>query len=355
MKIEIRDRFRPFSHVPGTKCYLPGSLVALEIFPCLIRVHDLSNTTPQLKTEIQINLKGPIPDFTIIQDLEKGATCVLGNSSDGFIRYWIRTAENGQGIHFHVEKAPEKGISFTDGNETQTLKDKESWTLFHSAPYQPYLPPQFHPRLSLGNHKAQDMDLIRRRKDLTEIAPLWTQLHHHLPQLKNQEIRPAHLEINKPEFLEKELLKLFLAGFEGLFSPRLIDTQHQGLYDAQPPLSSTQSPLSLISEGAHFIESLLFSLNEKEVSILPHLPPQWHCGRLINIPLQAGTLSFEWSKKCIRRMVFHVTEETDLLFHFKKAGSFRFRKGHKDRGIRYNSGTHLHFEKNSDYYFDNFQ
>lgn len=76
MHIEIAERLKPFSHFPGTSLILPGSAYQVQIFPCLIRIFHLRETFPVLITELTLNLQGPLQQFTVCNDLEKGRISV---------------------------------------------------------------------------------------------------------------------------------------------------------------------------------------------------------------------------------------------------------------------------------------
>jgi len=39
--------------------------------------------------------------------------------------------------------------------------------------------------------------------------------------------------------------------------------------------------------------------------VLPALPHEWHAGRATGLRLETGTLDLEWSRRTLRRMVFH--------------------------------------------------
>ena len=65
IRISIAERFKPFSHTPGTKYILPYSTLTVQVFPTLIRVEE---------REIPLELTGPVVDFTAQIDLEKGQT-----------------------------------------------------------------------------------------------------------------------------------------------------------------------------------------------------------------------------------------------------------------------------------------
>ena len=54
MTIKIAAKLRPFSHVPGAACVIPGTSAVIEAFPTLLRIDG---------HEITLNLTGPVKDF----------------------------------------------------------------------------------------------------------------------------------------------------------------------------------------------------------------------------------------------------------------------------------------------------
>lgn len=314
MHITIAERLRPFSHVPGFLFILPGSTLRFQIFPALIRVHDLSGKEPLFLTEIEIGINGPVQDFTIQQDLEKGIILVWGHTLNGYMRYRITAAQKNFSFYITIEKEPvdhplkwalTNGFQMLPHQEEEHPKktfiitsqvDKISSVLFYK--------PKEGERLSLGNHKKQDWDMMRQRAQMTEIFPLWLRLSQMLPicpyiaaggtsallERCRGVITQQEIESTLPAFNA-----LHCAAFEGGLSPRLHDDQHQGF--ALPPIEKVpHSPLQLLREGAALIRSLFVRCEEDRIHILPTLPPELHCGRFIKICCLAGNIEMEWRK-----------------------------------------------------------
>ncbi len=381
MQMKIAERLRPYSHTPGVYCILPGSCYQLQIFPCLIRIYDLSQAKSSLLAELILDLEGPIQDFTVLNDLEKGWVRVWGHTTRGYIRYHLTSQDLGQGIGFCVEKTPEKGLNVAlrqgawhlyaeqraDPLIEIQLKAKDEIVLASALPsFNPYQPPKVD-RLSLGNQKAQDWDLVQRRLDLTEIFPSWNRLG----QLVSQPAMPFNsyagtaallqtcqelMVQRKPELLVPAFTSLFQAGFHGILAPRLFDDQYQGLISAEKAtVPSSLSPLILLTEGSRLLRHLFIQQQGKDIAILPILPPQFHCGRWLQVTMKGGILDMEWTKKIIRQILFYSQIDQDLIFHFKHPlKSFRLRTGEKEKGHRVACGSSLFMKKDCFYLFDNF-
>lgn len=344
MRIVIAERLKPFSHCPGTFFMLPGTPLRFQLFPALIRVHDLSASSPVLIAEIPLKIKGPLNDFTILQDLEKGFLHVWGHTLVGFLRYQIFPSSAKNGFSIFLEKSPEEEIIPQEFLVSSSLNV--------SIPTE---------RLSLGNHKKQEWTLMHRRCDLTEIFPLWLRLGQLLkiPERKDSDSLLQRCQDSVKASDRNAIIStfnnLFLAGFEGGLSPRSTDLNFQGFN--LPPLSSGVSPLHLLTEGAKSIRQIFLNTSDNKIAILPVLPSEFHCGRLIQAPCSdVGLLDMEWSKHLIRRMVLTVSKNVTLQFSFQKElGHFRLRAGYGDNGQKVICGDPITFQANQAYFFDRFE
>lgn len=349
MQIKIAQRLRPYSHVSGEKFVLPGSFLGFEIFPTLMRVYDLSGRNVNLIGEHTLNLKGPVADFTIQQDLEKKCLRVWGHYKEGYVRYRISSAGGGKSFAWTVERSPEGfDLGFSSATAESDYQTLDA------------------PRLSLGNHQAQDWQQMRMRNDLTALLPIWFRLGQMMPQTGCsgwegniellQRCKDAEESGDKLK-LHSLWLDLFHAGFVGGLYPRLVDAQHQGY--GEKPVSNTfeGSPLFLLAEGSKLIQNLFIKIAPAQIDILKVLPPQFHCGRFLDIPCgEMGRLSMEWTKKSIRRMIFRPASSDELLFHFQHGlKRFRLRAGDKDRGRFVETGHPIKLTKDFAYLLDKFE
>ncbi len=345
MHIKIAERMRPFSHTAGTYCMVPRTQLRLQIFPALIIVHDLSQSEPQLVAEIVVPVKGPVKEFTIQLDLERGFIQVWGEGLDGYFRYGVYQGECSFSLAFDIEK----GLSSW---EPKADSKHDSFSI-HPVVLQKNHFPVFFDRLSLGSHKKQDWDQVKRRGDLTEILPIWLRLGQFFEQSNvSYEGTAEWLKIcqnAKKMEAYQAFQNLFNLGFEGILSPRLADHQHQGFELSPAPASL--SPLILLTEGAKAIRALFIHCHQHEIFVLPNLPPQFHCGRFLQVKCyELGLLDFEWTKKSIRCMVFRSETKGSIAFHFPKE-IVRYRLN----GQVHQAGSSLEVEKGQVYIFDQFQ
>lgn len=356
MHITIAERLRPFTHLPGTLCMLPGSSYRLEIFPARLRVYDISMGEPKLLTEASFSFRGPVKQFLVQQDLEKGAVQVTGHSSEGYFHYTLKAIVP-EGISLWFEKSP-PGISWEIIPPFPLLIDEGQTPSV-------FIPPQTD-RLSLGSHKSQDWEMVRRRGSPEEIFPAWLRLGQLVPSPANHQLSGSAnwlneckegLEQPSPEKILIPFLNLFYSGFEGILSPRLIDHQHQGLNLSSDPIDLNASPLTILTEGAKLIRRLFVIYTEKNLFFLPHLPTEFHCGRLINVKLgEIGILHLEWSKKMLRRAIITAISDGEIKLNFQKdLRSFRVRSGLQAKGIRSICPSNLEIKRGNVYFLDNFQ
>lgn len=348
MKIAIEEKFLPFSNLPGTKTVLPLSEEVLQVFPKKLKFLLAG-------IDVAIDFQGHFEAFTVFNDLEKMRVAVHIKTSEGIFRYFVFCCESAAWLF--VEKSPQNGLK-VNGSPSE---NKQKICLFE-------LEPTFHPnaplsRLFLGVHKAQDWDLILRRKNLREIFPFWHRLGRLVPSQGKEENGGVAsllnscknlLEENKPEKSEKKWLQLFQAGFDSLLVPHLDDPFHLGLIKPVEK-NDVSSPFILLTKGSDLIEYMLVHQKENTVHVLPHLFPLFHCGRLTDAILSSGKMSIEWTKHAIRRFTFVPNFDQELKFCVKDARSYRLRSSKTDKGKRFKADASHILSKNCLYFFDNFE
>lgn len=305
MKIDIANRCRPFSHEYGESFLLPRTRVVVKVFPTRLEFGD---------KWIDFGWSGPIEQFTAQLDLEREELCVFGQAPLGYFSYVLK--REGDSVMLIIEKAPP--MEKKQRIELMKLESSQQGLI---------------PRLSLGSHKAQEFSKMKKRKDPCELFPLWLRLAGVCPSGTDQRgqsgqyglLDECYRLVAEEKKLEivKRLLDFFQSAFTGVFVPRLIDTEYQGIVERveEPGVSA----MPLLMESAVLIRSLFYQEKEKgEVAILPLLPPDFHCGRFIDITLSSGVvLSFEWTKKKLRRLILAapagLDQEVNLVLQLPRA------------------------------------
>jgi hypothetical protein len=86
--------------------------------------------------------------------------------------------------------------------------------------------------------------------------------------------------------------------------------------------------------GSFLIRSLFFQEKEDGFHILPCLPPQFICGKMIQIATKNGCIvDLEWSKRRIRKMRITTSQDLQLQLHLPSdIKEFRLKASSKDRG-----------------------
>lgn len=278
--IAIAEHLRPFSHRPGTACLIPSTPIEVQVFPTLIRFHDRT-----LIKEHPLPATHPLAPFTVFQDLERQCVTIYAHHAC-----------------YHITPTLE------------VLTQKKA----------PHYPHPNHERLSLGSHKSQDFDAIRKRGDLCEIFPLLYRLGKITPVTLPAGHHPMFSLLDSCETLiaksahdkiGEAFLRLFYAAFRGMLVPRLFDDEYQGIVHSE---ESTASPLPLLSGAAFLIRSLFIEEHTDHIAILPHLPPQFHAGRFVRLQVEnLGEIDLEWSKKTLRRLVIRSAVDRELAFCFQ--------------------------------------
>jgi hypothetical protein len=334
MRITIAERLHPFSHTPGVRMLIPCTAIEVQVFPAALIFSDLSGPIPKTIEKLSLNVTGIVEKFTALLDLERGEVRVWGEGAAGYFRYALFAHQGSIGIH--LEKS---SVSFTPSSLVTIVEARERESGSNLA------------RLSLGNHKAQDWDLVCRRCEMEEIFPIW----HHLGQLVNGQQEADYpplkecMKQNKPEEIVAQFRTLFKLGFRGILSPTLEDHLFQGI---ALPAPKQGSPLFLLQKGAELIGSLFVD----QLKILPALPPEFHCGRLLNASCAVGKVDVEWTKKAIRQMILRSSSSAEVVFQFPSGiRSFRLRQSNSDRGQKVQVGVLIRVEPAQQYFFDNFQ
>lgn len=268
---------------------IPGTDVVVRAYPTRIYVGEKL---------FEINIEGPLKQFTVMQDLERGCVTVF---SEKYRYYVLPTLEV-------VEKRP------------PTLENLE--------------------RLELGVNKKQEWEAIDKRCDLKEILPFWFRLGSLLDVPPRETPDEGLFALLK----RGEFEKLFLAGFGDLLVPRSRDTDYQGIV---PDSETPGSPLYLLSVGAKAIRALFVTADETSLT-LPKNP--FASGRFLNLRCPFGELDYEWSKKQVRTVKIRASCDLALTLHLAPAIK-RFRC----EGKIYNRGDLLEIKSGGHYVLDQFQ
>ena len=240
--IQIADRLKFFSHQSGYSTLIPGTHISVKAFPTALFFTDEAGFQSEI---VFNNLQGPVDPFTVEQDLEKRQVRIYGEAKQGYFRLSLAAEKNTLVLRF--EKTPPSGIitsekTFVSGDVLEIAKG----IAVSKEPCEE--------RLFLGSSKKKEMDLIRRRRDLREVFPLWYLLGAITPAKEEKPFSILEEAIaNKEKQRVHDLfLHTYLAHFSSGLVPRKEDEERQGL------LSLTEITNSLLQKGSSCILSLFF-------------------------------------------------------------------------------------------------
>lgn len=312
MSIRIASRFSPFSHECGERFLFPETSVCIQVFPTRLLVCE-EGKTPVC---VDFSWKGVVREFTAKLDLERKELSLFGFSKEGYFSY--RVVRKELELALVIDKTPDVMFAFIDSSASIPLEKNRQIPL---CQLQLVKETKRTSRLSLGSHKAQEFTKMKHRLDPCELIPLWIRMGSLCPEIVSSEVegpfalladlREAIVNEKKCDVIHSALC-FFRASFQGVFVPHLIDENYQGLIQGR----ASGSALPLLTVSANLLSSLFYRENEKEIEILPLLPPELHCGRWIDIPLaNGGTLHFEWTKKALRQLLLtaDLAQEVTLL------------------------------------------
>lgn len=267
--IHIREKCRPFSHRIGSQCILPGTNLVVQGSPERIFVGDV---------EVFLGHSPYTEGFTLSLDLERNCVWIFGK---GF-RIKVFATKDG----FFV------GDRFFEKKHGFHLPEKVE-------------------RLSFGNTKVQDWDMVLRRMDLKEILPT---VYHLAQKIPAQETGGERFQYH--------------SYFEQLLVPK-------------------KEVRSVFEElrAKHFLE------NEESITLLPN--PLFSAGRMKHIQTRFGSIDMSWVKGRLQRAILHVEREQAVRLLTPKGISFRVKDSLADRGKTVKVGEVLHLT-NSTLYLDRF-
>lgn len=308
-KFSAAANLRLFSTAYGELLALPGSGLSVRAYPRKIRVYQ----GEALMGEQDIVAEGPSKRFAAFLDADRAC---------------IEVHADGQIFYVQAE-----GASYTISQHKKSLRAATSGE-----------------RLSLGNHKKADLTLLRRRMDTTEIVPFWLRLA--ALRKESFELDPVLAPLVHAKALKEHdkisghLIAIFKQYFTGGFVQRLADTDFLG-YEPANAISNC----SVLLGGAQIIRSLLIEEMPGVLSILPHLPPEWHAGRFLNVATAFGLVHIEWSKKSVRSVQIVPKEDGSVRLFFASATSFKVGKQVMLNGatieLKQNQPVTLHQFKNA--------
>ncbi len=312
-KISVAQRFKPFSHEAGASAIIPYTDWVVTAYPTRFEISDFFCDTILIELEIS----GPVNGFTLQQDLEKGECLIFGTAQEGYFEFRLFVEKKQQSLVLEYSRG--KGIVvFVDGKKI-ALSAKEALDLidvkFDSKMFED------RERISLGDHKKQDVTSIWKRKDLAEILPI-------LYFTSQSVLLSSDEKFTKYPKDDESFLNFIDTGFCSIFVPQRKDEKHLGL--TYEKLSESSTPISRLEAFQKSFRSLFIREVKGKVVLLPNLPKCFSSGRFVGAKVQDATIDFEWRKGKLRCVVIHGRKDANILIDWpKEIMSFRIddRKG----------------------------
>lgn len=361
MSLTIAARLRPYSHRLGVCAPIPLSNLFCQCYPTLWKIALIGQKTGQgleLQFQPPSTNPGPSSGFTVALDLERPGLLIWQNTPSGFQK--LRLHVDHEGL---LLTALRGGVSALINGATVTLQSKESVLLMPKERFTCALDTPFE-RLSLGSHTAQEIVPFSVKRDLFALLPMWMRLGALMPSktplysgtaalLQKMAFNPHESQAGKA--YEENLHTLLRTGFFDLFMPRLTDNEYQG--DGFPPPDPLEDPCVLLTEGSKRLRAAFLQTVGSTLHILPQLPSIFHAGRLLDAACgEMGTLSFEWTKRCIRQMRFTAKQDGSLRLKLPaEIRRFRLRYGGTSHRTCYAADTELFFCLGQNLFFDRFE
>ncbi|MCE2982421.1 MAG: hypothetical protein LW832_02530, partial [Parachlamydia sp.] len=250
--ISIAEKLIPFSHTPGTFALIPFTTYAVEAFPSLFRIYEWGGREPLLLTTMQLGIQGPLRDFTLLSDLEKGLIKVRLRSGTGFYEYELSGSH--EKVLFNLKRSPTGSLSLNEKSAFLNcpLSMIEGRAVEH---------PKIFEKLSLGNHKKQDIDLILRRQDLKEILPLFYSFAQKVPLLiEKNDLNLESILLTPMEKGYEWWSDFFLSYFKAFLTPVWTDERFLGLRQSNRSLHF--SPLFLINKAFNHLRLMFITAQD---------------------------------------------------------------------------------------------
>ena len=318
--IQIRQKHRPYSHCFGTKSPIPNTSFSLEVWPRKMRLFSKDQSFAYV-----VECNGPVKNFTLLLDLERGCLVFFYQAKEGFISWSIKGHKDG--ICFYLKKSPSEGLVVN--NKRMQAKDsfletcKEEITGYESVE-----------KLCLGVHKNQEIDKVLLRGDLRETLPLYFRFGQYFKKTKPLDSISV---LQKAELCQIHALLMVKKSQHDLVGIDHISIDHD-----------------LFASAYQRIRHDFFRQESKNLYFMPNMN-LFHAGRLTGLQFSCGTLSFIFRKKRVFRVVMDIHDDGEIhVSPINGLSSFRIRKNLHLKAERYDAHSSIMCKKGERLYLDNF-
>ncbi|MEM8628797.1 MAG: hypothetical protein AAGF04_01810 [Chlamydiota bacterium] len=311
MSVKITTTCAPFSQAFG--CFVPllKTSWTVQIYPtCLLFQGEGKGA------KVTFSMTGPFSSFLCTLAPDRERIEIRGKGQEGFFSFHIVSEKS---IRLVVKKKPDSCSLHFSGTPLEEIPV--------------YSVPKNREKLSLGVHKKQDIEAIRRRGDLQEILPIW----HGIARLYPREKEAIFSDLSL-------FYRTFWAEFGGIFCPQ-----------EDPFLLKIPQKISQpFSYGSQLISSLFFQQKGNTLHFLPKM--QFPFGKMTGIEAEKiGILDFAWSKKKVRKVVLRATTSTEITLRVSGMRHFRLFENQKLHTKKMLLTRAIEIAKGRLYVFDRFE
>jgi hypothetical protein len=343
------SRFNPFSDQMGVHVWVPYTQVIARIFPTRLLLND---------DLIDFDLNGPIQNFVVFAEWEKGRIQWYMKTKEGFVNWYLYRKD--KELCLELRRAPTP-ISYRLSEKGLFKKLAPKETLLFPLDKVFAENPCFE-KLFFGITKKSEAREIFKRRALEEFLPfcffLSQMTGNKVKVIQGgigdlfKEVENALIQKNRSD-IGKLFESILSLGFYDLFVPTLQDLFYQRI--ASKSLKIKGSPLVIFPHLYSLIRRCFIQQEGEYIHLLPCLPKEIAAGRMTDVQIGALTIDMEWRKEQMRRMKIDVKKITKTHFSFpKEIKTYRFRKHLREKGQRLFVDQPLILQANNSYYFDNF-
>ncbi len=352
---------------PGVSVPFPMLQLVFIVYPSKIKIVDWRADQKVLMT-LEFKYKTACQKFIVFYDLLKNKVEVQCHLEDNFAQFSMCYDDKEKHFTLSLDRFKEEYLSFEVKRPNKTniirrrLTKKKPLILFKDLDVKLTKHTEV---LSLGCHKKQEIEKIFARKDLKEFLPLWFLWGQTSPVKSSNAQKEGTLvflgnlqeKINNKEHdaFGPYFNNIISSSFSSMMVPYLEDFKHWGFH--LPRLTSSRvSPWLILTELYKIIRQFFIHTKNSDIHILPHLPAELHCGKLVRVKEGSLTFHLEWTKKLIRRMIVFASKNTTVFLHFQNnVKRFRVRTSREGAGKMYENNSEFVLKKNKNYFFDRFE
>lgn len=349
-RIEIRKKLRPFSTRAGIQVPLPAFEMTCKIYPMKVIFEKKGNEALELYWKFSQDPQKIVTTFDLFhQRIEVQLTFESGV-------FYYDLIQSKEGLVLNPRRQSCGSASFKwDSKTFKKVSLKENVLLLKDRVHLKESMEQ----LSLGSHKKQEIERIFKDEDFKEILPMLFNLGQYASETSTKAVgslkvieEAYKLLVSRGHDQILSVLKpLLSSAFSGIFVPHIEDVFH---WRQESKLEKCPTRFALLEKFYKLIRAFFIESSPMSLSLLPHLPKELFCGRLLQIKERDLLIDLEWTKKKLRRLKIKSLIDQSIQLKFQK-GIQKCRLRVDNKSMLFKNTSSQHFEKNKTYLFDRFE